>query len=636
MRHDAELRTLLGRRQKPVEPTLSAAVAREWSHQLRRGARDTVRRWGLHVLSLLLLIGVPYVHGRWRARQLQARYAEASACVLGGTAVRSAATGQVADPAGYFSSQFLQRGDDWPARCTGPLQALAQSPAHFVFPSVKEAEANVQKAADILLTELRAVPTRGTSGQRIPVRPLWALELLRTAVAADGVATGAVTSTVAPVAFSAQQASLPTPTLLNIAAAPDATVKVWGGALELQVAAFDQRGVSYVHLSPSDATRARLPRSGSLRSVVIDGSPQYLVWATPLDKCAVDHCAGRSMGLATLPVPLTKLPEPRWVAAHPFGSLSRSLAWRGTRMWMAAANLDGTAKLVELTYVDGPKPADGPALPALVPQPKYSVAARDLVVFADGADALGALALVRGAQGRLELELYRDTEAAKTVVALPSHWTSAWIRRCSSAGEDGATHYFMLGNATDTLVGYVRGGVTTTWPLVAARIPSPTWSESSSPSVALACASGAGISVVYAADNGALDAITCAEGSSSCSSQQLSDLADSVDITYTRDGALVAYAGGRDRPQVQLRALDRQGSPRSESFVPAPCWERWGGLCGAPSFARVGAKLVLAARSGADLMAVESRDDGMTWHELDAASLVRPPGPHVLPRVPAR
>ena len=70
--------------------------------------------------------------------------------------------------------------------------------------------------------------------------------------------------------------------------------------------------------------------------------------------------------------------------------------------------------------------------------------------------------------------------------------------------------------------------------------------------------------------------------------------------------------------------------------VPGPCWERWGGMCGEPTFSRAGDRLVLAARSGADLMALESSDAGRGWSELSSTGLVKPPDPHVLPRVALR
>lgn len=622
------------KRRKPAKPKLSSFVPATWGAELRQSQRTSVTKWGLHAGLLAVLLGVPYAHGHWRGRSLQAKYATAAACMYGATPSRSYATASVDDAASAYATMFLEPSAGWPRHCEGALRDLAKDPALFLFPSVKQAEANVQKAAQIVLSEIEALPQPLLVGAKIPVRPLWALEMLQSAIAEDAEAAGLARADAAPQSpASAPRRKLPTPSLLNIDSAPTAPVKVWGRGDVLQTAAFDARSVSYIRLGPHEMTRARLPRSGALRSVVIGESSEYLVWMTPHDKCGIGYCAGRSTGLSMMPVPLTKIPAPLWIAAHPFGSPSRSLAWQGTRMWMAAAKLDGAAKLVEFSYALNPNPTDNAVPPPLDPQTKAIDDARDLTVFTDSAGELGALALVADAAGRWRLVLYRDS-GAKTLVTLPQGWTAGWVRQCSAANSGGGdTHYFVIGNDSQTLIGYTRDAATKTWPVLSARLASPRPAANTDDrAAALACSGTSGITIAFTDDDGALMSLVCTQGAAGCVTQRLAEFAQAMDVTYTAQGALVAYSARSEQPQVQLRSLDLQGTPTAEPVAPAPCWESWGGLCGAPAFAWVGGRLVLAARSGSDLMAVESPDAGKTWFELSSTRLVKPPGPQVMVR----
>jgi hypothetical protein len=624
------------RRRKPVRPEKLPAVSPAWRSDLRGESRGKLLRRGIHGLFWAFLFGLPYVRGHWRARDTQVMYASAAACMYGGTMSEPQATGDVDDPSGYYAAMFLQGSSDWPARCEQSLRALAREPARLQFPSVKAAEADVHQAAQIVLTEIESLRAKPSPGHEVPLHPLWGLEMLRKAVASYAEAAGVETEHGAsPISIAAQQVAAPTPTLLDIDAARDATVKVWGDDAELQVAAFDQRGVSYMRLRAEHTTRARLPRAGGLRSVVRQGNAAYLVWTTAADKCGSSHCAGRSMGLAPMPVPLTKIPEPRWVAAHPLTSPDRSLAWQGSRMWLAAANLDGTAQLVEFTLGSGPAPT-GDDVPPLEPSHEKIGAARDLVVFADSGGALNALALEAASDGQWELSQYRDGQAKRRWLKLPRSWNPSWVRTCSAqSGSVLDTRYFVIGNQAQTLVGYVRAGVVTTWGELDARLPAPT-RAARDPNLALACTDESGITIAFVSDNGSLNAATCARDQADCVQHSLAEQVTSVDVTYTDDRALVAFSGAPEQPQVRLRRMDVRGIPEAATSVPGPCWERWGGMCGSPTFSWAGARLVLAARSGAGLMALESSDESKTWSELKGTNLVKPPDPHILPRVAAR
>lgn len=622
------------RRRKPAFPKLASSVPADWSKSLRDTGRAKLLRGLAHVGLLVLLVGVPYARGFWRARAAQHTHEQVTTCMYGGAGVDQRA-GVLRDPSGAYAAMVLRAEADWPARCEPPLRELAREPALFLFPSVKSAEADVQKAAQIVLKELAGFPAPPLSGAMLPLRPLWGLEMLRNAMAGYAEAVGvSFDDTSAQASPAAPHDVVPTPTLLDIDAARDASLELWGNESTLQVAAFDARGISYMRVGTEDTIRVRLPRSGSLRGAVRQDAAAFLVWTTAFDKCGATHCAERSMGLRPMPVPWTKIPEPRWVAAHPFGSPSRSVAWQGARMWIAAANVDGTARLVELDYAEPPAAAHDQ--PPLEPVARTLDHARDLVVYADASGALGALALEAHASGRRSLVQVDAAGAARRLAELPETWSASWLRTCQAVGADGVeTRYFVVGDGRHGLVGHVREGVAKLWSPFEAAIPAPSRIDRD-PALALACDAPDAITLAFVAPSGALESLSCAEDRSECAARTLAELATGVAATRSGERVLVAYSGAPREPQVRLLQLDLHGAPLAEPTVPGPCWERWGGMCGEPTFARAGSRLVLAARSGAALMALESSDSGETWSELRAGALVKPPSPHVLPRVALR
>jgi hypothetical protein len=610
-------------------------VPPEWLQSLRQEQRHRVLRWLPQVLFLAVLVGGAYARGHWRAQETLGLHARAAACMYG-AATQSVAANSVENPSGYYAAMFLDRSADWPSRCEPLLRELARDPANLTFPSVKAAEADVQKAAQIVLSEIDGFPREQGAVDTVPLRPLWGLEMLRMAVTAYADSAGVEMSTsAASAAFSAPRRVAPTPTWLDLDAATDATIQAWGSASDLSFAAFDHRGLSYLRLTPAETKRARLPKVRTLSSVVRRDEGEYLVWTAAFERCGSNHCAGKSLGLAPMPVPLLKVPEPRWVAAHPFGSPSRSLTWHGNRMWMAAANLDGTPMLVEFEYKAAPAEKSKDIEP-LAPIRKKLGNARDLVVFTEHSGELGALALELEVDSQWELAHYRDGRDRQALMALPRSWKSGWVRTCSPKQAGAANiRYFVVGNAGQVILGYAREGVVRTWSGLDVAMPEPSTTDRDV-RVAVACTDGGSISVAFVRDDNALESVTCSVDEVACRRQSLSDYATSVDATFTSEGMLVAFSGAPARPQLRLEHLDMRGMATTEASVPGPCWERWGGMCGDPVFTWAGERLILAARSGSSLMALESVDTGQTWSELSATNLVKPPAPHILPRVPPR
>jgi len=88
------------------------------------------------------------------------------------------------------------------------------------------------------------------------------------------------------------------------------------------------------------------------------------------------------------------------------------------------------------------------------------------------------------------------------------------------------------------------------------------------------------------------------------------------DALATPSGLLVAYAGVAEGAQVRVVQVDSRGNARGAAAVPAACFSPAGGLCGSPLLARVGGRIVLSAREGTDLLAVESVDEGVRFGAL--------------------
>jgi hypothetical protein len=82
------------------------------------------------------------------------------------------------------------------------------------------------------------------------------------------------------------------------------------------------------------------------------------------------------------------------------------------------------------------------------------------------------------------------------------------------------------------------------------------------------------------------------------------------------DGLIVAYAAPLIGSVVHVVRLDRAGKPNAQPIMPAACWEPLGGMCGVPTLVRDEQRLVLTARDGADLLALESTDQGRTFTTL--------------------
>jgi hypothetical protein len=128
--------------------------------------------------------------------------------------------------------------------------------------------------------------------------------------------------------------------------------------------------------------------------------------------------------------------------------------------------------------------------------------------------------------------------------------------------------------------------------------------------VALVCKQQGALLIAHDADD-RLSAIACSEASGTCHKHHVASDVTHFSLLATGRGALIAYAG-RDAAQVRVRAFDGAREALGPEHIPAACWSKRG-MCGKPTLARLGRRILLVAPEKTDLLALESTDEGATW-----------------------
>jgi hypothetical protein len=120
-------------------------------------------------------------------------------------------------------------------------------------------------------------------------------------------------------------------------------------------------------------------------------------------------------------------------------------------------------------------------------------------------------------------------------------------------------------------------------------------------------------------DHQVLWTVFCPQQGDSCELGRVAEGVERYAALQTEQSVLFAYAGRAEAPQIFTRSVDLRGVPTALPQIPSTCWSPRGGMCGAPTLARLGRRVVLAAQDGTDLAALESPDLGRTWQPLHGA-----------------
>jgi hypothetical protein len=80
--------------------------------------------------------------------------------------------------------------------------------------------------------------------------------------------------------------------------------------------------------------------------------------------------------------------------------------------------------------------------------------------------------------------------------------------------------------------------------------------------------------------------------------------------------SVVAFHSGPTAPVIRVLRLDEHGAPLAAPSVVASCWEPLGGMCGVSNLVADRERVVLLARDGPDLLALETGNEGYSFSSL--------------------
>jgi hypothetical protein len=271
---------------------------------------------------------------------------------------------------------------------------------------------------------------------------------------------------------------------------------------------------------------------------------------------------------------------------------------------VASLGIDRRAQVRRVAL--GSEFAVGAELPALLPDPSPPVNADEALVVSAAGEAV-AFGLSRLGDA---LHVMQLAPVRRELGTLPLA-QERWITGCADEQRFG----FAVGNGRMVQLGELRRDGTAlrvvSWPalpLATSRAIHPELGERDR--VRRLCTPYGALLVARAADDQLL-AVACAALDAPCRVLPIASKVEHFALLQTPRGALIAYAGSVF-PQVWLRSLDLATRELDPARIPAACWAR-GGLCGRPTLARLGQRVLLLTPDKTDLLALESADDGESW-----------------------
>jgi hypothetical protein len=564
-----------------------------------------------NVLLLVVMLGLPWLRGYFRTRELWSAFARYGACICGGKPHEQPGLGIPQGHDAHFATRAL-REPGFSAGCEDELTALAPEEAIFIMPAVKTAEADLRAAVKLVRAELAPLAAR-SPGARLSTRPLRAIERLRAGLANHALATG-IAAVPEGEAFSLSTGPvLPTPARLPLYAGVNAAVSLWGSDVELHALATDSTGISHVHLRAGRLEQTRAPRPKLLQAAVPRELPLNFIWATPEARCheREDHCADKALGIARVQLPASALPVPRWLGAHPHGRIDRSLFRAASRIVVAAQSSDGAAELREFELSEEAEASASPEMPPLPPTQTWSVRQGGPTLVLSVGNEPKVLGV---SSNESALLLQQLTSGGAEPLAQLAAKPAPWLVGCT----EGQGFGFAFGHESALAVGARSSdGLVTTWEPVALALRDAIHErEPARDRVVRMCGVARGAVVVALDRSDRLAVVRCALGERTCTVEPIASSVRSFAAVTHGEHLTIAYAGDGEASQVRVRTAPFAAADRGDEQVPAVCWSDSRGLCGAPLLAHVGGRLLLGAREATDLMLLESADSGATWRPL--------------------
>ncbi len=589
--------------------------AREWSQTFRGSKQAWLLVFAGNALLLMALLGVPYLRGQARARATWTAYDALARCVFPGAPPRSLSRSETLRPeeVAAYAGLAVRGGGTALAGCREALRAVAPRSDIFVLPGLKAAEETLREAVRVAEHELSAVPAHAEPGARLSLRPLQALEQLRSVVEKHSEEAGLVEMPHAPRGDPRSEAvPLPMPARVPLYAGADAVISLWGTDSTLHAVGFDRTGISYVEIENRVLTRARLVRPKLLRDLLLRDGALSLVWGMAPARCHNGRCAGKATGIARASLPFTALPEPRWLAGHLNARVDRTLIAIEQRVFLLAESA-GLAELRGFPFAgDEHQPAAGEALPPLAPSgATWSVAQPAGALVTRGGSAPVVLSTLSNMGAT---QVLASTRNGSVELASLTGEGPAWTLSCVGAEGTG----FAAGSATQLVLGEFAGNHARWEPLTVSLGNPIHESDRTRDRMQLLCTPAGLLAFALDLDH-ELHSIHCARGEPRCVRSTVAERVGSFALSADENGVLLALGGTDAAPQIRVTTADWRGVAHDQERIPSVCWAPRGGLCGHPTLASLGSRIVLATRDGTDLLALESADSGVSWSSLHGA-----------------
>jgi hypothetical protein len=568
-----------------------------------------------NVVLAALCLGVPYVRGHAQAKQSLRAFSRFAACVFGGQQQTSLGLGLPSGERSHFAGQVMRAGASWPDSCKPALHAIAPEEAIFLWPSVKQAGADVRtvvRLVDSELSQLARLRQMEPAG-RVPERPLLAVSKLRAVLSLLAKAASADTDLDANAVAFKTPSAVADPARLPIVAGSGATLQAWAGQDGLYALAMDGRGVSWLRVEGGKVDHRRWKRTSLVRAALRAGAQPLIVWAMSPQKCEDDeqHCVHRATGVARFAADAEALPTPSWLGGHPAGRVDRSLRLTvdGHVDLLARADAEGRLELRRFKLEPGER-ADAPPSS---PIERFALPGTEVpedALLLPGQPAAVAFATSSEAGVRVWLWRYESNEAPFELGSVAG--SGAWLAACEL--DSARAIAFGSGSELGLAKLAAEGPPSALLAPTAIGLGAPLHPEDPNHDRVRLLCHGDRVTLVGANQQRALLALSC--GAASCErGPELASGVSSFDAVALGDGALVAYSRSA-QPQLTLQALDTHAAPRGPAQTPAACWDPSSGMCGQPTLVADAGRLLLCARDGSDLLAIESDDAGQHWKPM--------------------
>jgi hypothetical protein len=600
-------------------------VTQEETKQLasafRPNRRPRVIALFVNLTVAALLLGGPYFRGWQIATAERHHFVAFTRCLLGGEIAAAPGLSIPRGESEHFAAKVLLAGPDWPLSCRPLLRKVAPPGGFFLWPSIKRYGADVRAAVEMVDRELQRLAEHRRQGLgSVPRRPLDALKRLQAASvlyarAADidrDIDNDALV-------LKPNVRRLATPSHLPLMAGDTTALQVWSRDGTIEAFAIDRRALSFLRVDHGKVEHERVRKNAFLRGAVRASKTPYLVWAMPDARCILDDggCVGRPTGLAQFKKGSSPLANPTWkLSGHPAGRLDRVLEVSDTgRVDLVARS--GTEGGLTLLRFNLPAPNEGapsesktltletfeewPIVQAAGPTSASLVGGEPRAVAraSDTADGVEA-SLTWAAVDRQPLQLARAA----------GH--GAWLLQCGAAN----ARWLAFGSTSELHLHRIdpeRGAT----PLITQTIDLRATLDETDPAqdkLRLLCA-GSRAQLLYVTAKQVLMQVSCLDHTCTPATRVTSGVAQFAAL-LSGDATIIAYHAGPYELTVKVLRLDAQGAPAGAPLIPAACWEPPRGMCGTPTLTGDARRILLLARDGPDLLALETVDQGRSFSSL--------------------